>query len=1138
VNKAIYNSTRDLAFPDGVYPDERRLLKQYRTTLEQGFRVNNILAFNNIQDQKNNNFSLNYITKPDLLTNFMELSTLKAKLETITTRLEFFKNDLQASKFVYIYNTTSNQEEQGRQRSIGVLDSNTGAFDNSYYFELDVLDDYFLRVRHNDGRYDFFLNWDESINKLAFFRSSDEVQEPIVETSDKFRYNIDSNGRVFLYKCFNDDLYVLSLDNDLNITMSLAGGNGIEVSGQNTIYVDYNFEDIGTSQNNDFISYKTGALNTLHIDTERSLFDDKGQYLFHCEYNDQDITSGQIKFNFFTLDTSRSEYGFVKRGANLFNANDDIPTFKYRTYNTLDTGNNEEGGNDKMSLIYTFYDKDVYIENGNTTIFRAPSSIYPFTKLNINDSTFTKNGAFSGPSPQIADKVYIKQDQPGQYNNGRYLCTWLSAGSPEDPGVWVDRYYYPDAVTKQQALGDIPKYYPSFFDNIDTEIAFSDSSRSNIAGLKFFDKKSDGVIKANTLIEYERVGDGDINDIVATSNPVISGFDNCIKSKSLRVLQNNADSNLGNITENICRTEISNTLTLDGTFYTKLSVYENINATKAFTISFDAYIDPEVQYGFELLGNNTDIGFGLFQDMTVTPFIHVAAGRDLKLLNTDGKLLNTIAFDYDIKDVFKLSALQDYIITCDGGNVYKVDAKGNKRRYEIANISNYINSYMSEDYIYFLMPQNIVRKVDANTFDVTTYTLGVDDIIVEFDDYIGGITGGVAQWYEGLVEYQGKVYLLPGCSKDLVWETDNIIFYTVKGDDAWYVMKHDFNKRPIKFLKTDCPVTDMEIKYSEQGNTIYLAIENQLYEYETTGSLVKVTNYDGSGDDAEDAEIAELGVAGGRILAIDTINEYIKGGVNSTYLKILFANADGDVVFDGGFEDSDLKVDIGFYIKTPLTNYNLINHIFDSNTLDFRLTLRNDYDKQDIRKETISYDPSKIDAGSHTFTFSFDSIQGNAALYVDGLLYDNITFEPGKFNIHNIFGDELFIGSAGFVHGADLSTYLKQPGYYYINNLFIKNFYMYDRAISTTNIYALNLLDSKIDRLVLSIPHGQRNNKASIERFYKLGRNNSSNKIDIVVNNFDISDENVLSQIRLGILEEAGKVLPAGVEVNSIQFSK
>lgn len=154
-----------------------------------------------------------------------------------------------------------------------------------------------------------------------------------------------------------------------------------------------------------------------------------------------------------------------------------------------------------------------------------------------------------------------------------------------------------------------------------------------------------------------------------------------------------------------------------------------------------------------------------------------------------GNFLTRLGFETDIRDVFKLSALQDYIVTCEGGSIFKVDAKGNKRKYEVAGISNYINTSMNEDYIYFLMPQNIVRKVDAKTFDVTTYTLGVDDLIVEFDDYKGGITGGVAQWYEGLVEYNDKVYLLPGCSKDLVWETDDIIFYTVKGNDAWYVMK-------------------------------------------------------------------------------------------------------------------------------------------------------------------------------------------------------------------------------------------------------------------------------------------------------------------------------------------------------------
>ena len=64
----------------------------------------------------------------------------------------------------------------------------------------------------------------------------------------------------------------------------------------------------------------------------------------------------------------------------------------------------------------------------------------------------------------------------------------------------------------------------------------------------------------------------------------------------------------------------------------------------------------------------------------------------------------------------------------------------------------------------------------------------------------------------------------------------------------------------------------------------------------------------------------------------------------------------------------------------------------------------------------------------------------------------------------------------------DLSTYIKQPGYYIIKDLRIKNMFIYNRAASLSLIYALNLIDSDINEMVLSLPHGQRNNKTTIER--------------------------------------------------------
>ena len=69
---------------------------------------------------------------------------------------------------------------------------------------------------------------------------------------------------------------------------------------------------------------------------------------------------------------------------------------------------------------YSFYDKDVYVENGTDTYFTAPSSIYPYNRLNINDTTFAYNGAFAGPTPFLADKIFIRRQNTTQYDNGRY----------------------------------------------------------------------------------------------------------------------------------------------------------------------------------------------------------------------------------------------------------------------------------------------------------------------------------------------------------------------------------------------------------------------------------------------------------------------------------------------------------------------------------------------------------------------------------------------------------------------------------------------------------------------------------------------------------------------------------------------
>ena len=100
----------------------------------------------------------------------------------------------------------------------------------------------------------------------------------------------------------------------------------------------------------------------------------------------------------------------------------------------------------------------------------------------------------------------------------------------------------------------------------------------------------------------------------------------------------------------------------------------------------------------------------------------------------------------------------------------------------------------------------------------------------------------------------------------------------------------------------------------------------------------------------------------------------------------------------------------------------------------------------------------------------------------------------------------------------------------------IKNLFIYDRAINTTLVYALYLLEQKIDDIVLSIPAGQHANKTQIERYFKFGRHNSSNSIDIVVKDLPITDKETISELKTSILAEASSILPIGTKINDIKF--
>jgi len=1093
------HSTSAVAFPIAEYQDRYISVNQSKSNLEQGFIVNKIDALSGAKDSSINNYSSYYLTNRDKLTNFISISSLEEDQSTsLVTRLGFERPGGAPAEYFYIFK--SNEDATNDQKAIGIQPLNkTGLFDNNYLFEIEALNNNLCRIKHNNGVFDYYLNYNTDFDKFVFYQNVDDYKDINRERGDVFRYVLDDDGYLQLYKFNNSELQVVTLSGgQLNLQPFVASSLNRGIN--NLIHVDYSLDQNKEFINKSFASYNNLKTTNLILDGENSNDDEDGQYMLVANYNT--ISADSFPINYVTLDTNRSEFNYVKRGSNMVDSKVGLGVDPREYYN-IESGVDQEKGLNKINLNYSFYDKDVFVTNGSDTHFTAPSSMYPYDKLNVNDSQFVFNGAFAGPTPKLSDKISVKRKNTTQYDNGRYLCTWLSGGTLNEKGLWVDRYYYPDKISKESALSAASYFSPSFLDSVDG-IDF-DVTDLVIDKEKFFDKKSDVAITPTSRVKYERIGNADIREIVESSSPLVSSFDSYTKSKIVR-----------GETENICVDYNDTTFTFDGTNFVCFNVSDKVDETKNFTTSFNMYLDPDHKYGFSILGNNTNRGFGIFQDQTVTPFVHVISENTLYIYNTNFSLRNKVDFKTKIKNVFKRSALDDYIVTTAGNLFYKVNSQGNKIKLECGSeILDYYGFYENHDHIDFISSDQKVRRFDLNTFEVTDVTAE------EFDVYKDEFC-----IYDNVLKYNDEAYKLVGKNKN--WENDSTVFYQVSS----YIVKHDLDDAPEAFLKGD--VKDFVVVEDK----IYTIKSDEYHVFNTSG----VFELSGSIDEVlvveQLTDITTL--SGGQFLSVDWVNEYVNGE-QVTYPIFLAEGSDNKLYGVKG----TLPILEAYGIEAPiasnmpgkkLTNYNTLTHNYDAKSIDFKLTLKNYLNTEDNLTNTIAFDPSTFEPGFYNFTYRLDTKQGNASLYVNGVLYENQTFSPGKYLIQDIFSDEFFIGTTGFQSNMDLSTYLKQPGYYYSKDLTISNPFIYNEAISTELVYALYLLEKKIDDIVLSIPAGQRTSKTEIQQFFKFNRTNSSKNIDIVVRNLKITDEAVREQIKTSILAEANSFAPVGVKINDIHF--
>lgn len=221
-------------------------------------------------------------------------------------------------------------------------------------------------------------------------------------------------------------------------------------------------------------------------------------------------------YDIMLLKNQTSEVGEVGTFNSLGLSGSNITT-DYREYTSLNS-NIDQLEDSVLTLNYVCYNQSFIIVPGINR-FQTSDTLFPFSVLNIADTTFIENGAFGSPTPKYADKVY-KENVNNIGERATYLCTWLSYDSVTDKCLWLDRYYYPNLTTKEQTL-TAAIYNNTFESYVEKLIKSNLGLKLGATENQYFDKLSDFAFEPSTSYVYDRV-DIDNIEFLTTKNNISS----------------------------------------------------------------------------------------------------------------------------------------------------------------------------------------------------------------------------------------------------------------------------------------------------------------------------------------------------------------------------------------------------------------------------------------------------------------------------------------------------------------------------------------------------------------------------------------------------------------------------------------
>ena len=227
--------------------------------------------------------------------------------------------------------------------------------------------------------------------------------------------------------------------------------------------------------------------------------------------------------------------------------------------------------------------------------------------------------------------------------------------------------------------------------------------------------------------------------------------------------------------------------------------------------------------------------------------------------------------------------------------------------------------------------------------------------------------------------------------------------------------------------------------------------------------------------------------------------------------------------------------------NTKLTNYSFLRRTYKKpnphSTLLFKTKLINIYNNRDIQVIEIPYDVSKFSSGYHHLAFRIDAVKGFLCLFVDGVEVSRVSIPAAQYIFQDITHESLGVGATYFYNNVPLFKQLKQNNFYFIDNCKIKQFKIYDKALSDNEIRFHTYNGISVDDLVVSFPCDQRAGLDQIERQFTLNvSGHKSNSVNIIIKNSTITNPTLQTYIKDAVIEKLKKVLPATTKIADITF--